>query len=97
MPRFKHSLATIYPADEDVLEIKLTGFGNVQEPLVTEIKESLKRDYNITMGKLVDSTSVYLGQRLGWNHNNEITVEWFLYDFCLRQLYRLRRIHAQPW
>ena len=57
-PRFKLSLATSYPDDEDVLDIKLTGFANVQEPLVTDIKESLKRDYNITMGKFVDSASV---------------------------------------
>ena len=58
MPRFKLSLATTYPADEDVLDIKLTGFGNVQELIVTEIKESLKRDYNITMVNFVDSTSI---------------------------------------
>ena len=54
-PCFKISLATINTSDEDVLDIKLTGFANAKEPILTEIKEFLNRDYNILWGKFVGS------------------------------------------
>ena len=54
-PRFNLDIATSNPDDEGVLDIKLKGFDNVKEPLLTEIKEYLKWDYTISLGKFVDS------------------------------------------
>ncbi len=57
-PRFKLALGTSSPRDSDVLDVKLTGFGSVKEPQATEIREALRREYNITMGEWSEQGSV---------------------------------------
>ncbi len=57
-PRFKLALGTSNPSDSDVLDVKLTDFGSVKEPLATEIREALGREYNITMVEWSEQGSV---------------------------------------
>ena len=68
-PRFKLALGTRNVTDKDVLDIELTGFGAVQEPLVTEIKETLQREYNITLGGFVKADAVQSRYVLGVSGN----------------------------
>ncbi len=56
-PRFKLALGSRHPEDQDVLDIKLTGFARGDEALQKEMRERLQQDYNITMGEITKNTT----------------------------------------